>query len=100
MELNKVKPLFAHDVGVSITIKSEKTKRGAIKKEPFTELIFIDSIGKQIISRIVIPFGTLKALPLLIEDNIKKTKKEIKNKEFPKKLKIETKSANTSSYLG
>ena len=49
-------------------------------------------------TRIVLPFGTLKALPTLIQENVKKIKRELKNQELPQK-KVETKSTN-ASYLG
>lgn len=91
-------PLFAHEVAISTVFRAEKTKRGKVRKDSCTELVFFDSVKKQAIARIVLPFGTLKALPRLIDENIKKIKKELKNKELPQK-KVETKSTNTS-YVG
>ena len=101
MEINlgHVPPLFAHDVALSTITKAKKTKKGKVKKESFTELVFIDAMRKMAIARIMLPFDTLEALPKMIEENIKKIKKEIKDKEMPKDSKAET-SKTASSYLG
>ncbi len=101
MEINlgHVPPLFAHDVAMSTVTKAKKTKKGNIKKESFTELVFIDALKKMAIARIVLPFDTLEALPKMIEENVKKIKKEMKNKEMPEDSKTET-SKTASSYLG
>lgn len=101
MEINlgNKPPVFAHDVAISTIFRAEKTKKGKIKKESCTELIFFDGIKKQAIARIVLPFGTLKALPKLIEENVKKIRKEIRSKDLPKKQRVETKSTS-ASYLG
>lgn len=92
-------PVFAHEVAISTIFRTEKTKKGRVRKESCTELVFFDGIKKQAVARIVLPFGTLKALPFLIQENVKKIKKELKSKELPKKLKVETGSTNTS-YVG
>jgi len=89
-------PMFAHEVALSTVFRAEKTKNGKLKKEACTELIFFDAVKKQSIARIVLPMSTLKALPKLIEDNIKKINLELKDKEPPKKTKVETKTTNAS----
>lgn len=99
ISLKDVELKFAYDVGITATIRAEKTKRGAIKKEICPELIFIDSIGKRIVSRIGISFGTLKIMSELINNNLKEFNKQLKSKEIPKQPKIETKSTD-NSYLG
>jgi hypothetical protein len=101
MEINlgHLPPLFAHDVAMSTVTKAKKTKKGKVKKESFTELVFIDAVRKAAIARIMLPFDTLEALPKMIEENIKKIKKELKDKEMPKDSKTET-SKTASSYLG
>lgn len=101
MEINlgHVPPLFAHDVAMSTVTKAKKTKKGKVKKEAFTELVFIDALRKMAIARIVLPFDTLEALPEMIKENVKKIKKEMKDKEMPKDTKTET-SKTASSYLG
>ncbi|MFH1787561.1 MAG: hypothetical protein ABH811_02110, partial [archaeon] len=92
-------PMFAHEVAISTVFRAEKTKKGKIKKESCTELVFFDGVGKKAIARIVLPFGTLKSLPRLIDENVKKIKKELQNKELPQKNKVETKTTN-ASYVG
>lgn len=101
MEINlgHIPPLFAHDVAMSTVTKAKKTKKGNVKKESFTELVFIDALRKTAIARIVLPKDTLEALPKMIEENLKKIKKELKDKEIPKEPKTET-SKTASSYLG
>ncbi len=101
MEINlgNTLPIFAHDVAMSTVSKAKKTKKGNVKKESFTELVFIDAVRKSAIARIILPFSTLEALPKMINENIKKIKKELKDKTMPKEQKTET-SKTASSYLG
>lgn len=101
MEINlgDTKPIFAHDVGIVNTFRAEKTKKGKIKKEAFTELVFIDGVKKQAVSRVVLPLSVMKILPNLFMDNLRKIKKEMMNQEAPEKQKIEINSTN-ASYLG
>lgn len=90
-------PLFAHDVAVSTVTRLNKTKNGKAKKEIFTELVFVDAMRKTALARINLPMSVLEQLPKTIEDNLKKIKKEMKDKEMPKqKTEIKT----TGSYLG
>ncbi len=98
VNLGHIPPLFAHDVAMSTVTKAKKTKRGKVKREAFTELVFIDAIRKSAIARIMLPFDTLEALPKMISENVKKIKKDLKNKEMPKQKTETTKPA--SSYLG
>lgn len=100
LKIGHAPPMFAHEVAVSTVFRTEKTKKGKLKKEACTELIFFDGIKKQSIARIVLPLGTLKSLPRMIEDNLKNTRKELQNtEEPPKKAKVETQSSN-ASYVG
>ncbi len=100
MEINlgNVPPLFAHDVAMSTITKAKKAENGKAKKESFTELIFVDAVRKCAIARIVLPMSVLEELPKTIEENIKKIKKELKDKQMPKQEKKETKISG--SYLG
>jgi len=99
INLGRVRPTFAHDVIISTIYKTNKTKKGKIKKEAHIELSFVDIISKQAVARIALPFTVIEALPRLFTDNIKKIKKELKSKEMPKKQKVEIESTN-ASYLG
>ena len=101
MEINlgSARPVFAHDVAISTIYKTSKNKKGITKKEAHPELLFVDVIGKQAVARVALPFTVLEILPKLFEDNIKKIKTELKNKEMPEKQKVEIESTN-ASYLG
>lgn len=103
MEINlgNTVPIFAHDIAMSTITKSKKTKKGKVKKESHTELVFIDAVRKSAIARIILPMSVLEEMPKIIEENLKKIKKELKDKEMPKSKeeKTEIKTTN-SSYLG
>lgn len=100
MEINlgNVPPIFAHDVAMSTITRTKKTKKGKIVKESHTEMIFIDSVRKAALVRIVLPPGVLEEMPKMIEENLRKTSEELKNNEMPKEQKIETKTKG--SYFG
>lgn len=100
MEINlgNVPPLFAHDVIMSTITRARKTKKGNTVKETYTELIFIDIVRKAALARIVLPTNVLEEIPKMIEENLKKIRKDLKNKEMPKEQKIETKTKG--SYFG
>jgi hypothetical protein len=91
-------PIFAHDVLISTVTKAKKGDDGKVKKEIFNELVFIDSVKQSAITRIILPASTLEGLPKMIEETIKKNKKEMKLKEMPKEKEKESKKEN--SYLG
>jgi hypothetical protein len=100
MEINlgNTIPIFAHDVAMSTITKAQKTKNGKAKKETHTELVFIDAVRKTAIARIVLPMSVLEELPKIIENNLKKIKKDMKDKEMPKEK--EQKPEAKSGYLG
>lgn len=100
MEINlgNTVPIFAHDVAMSTVTKSKETKKGNAKKESYTELVFIDAVRKAAIARIILPMTVLEGLPKMIEENLKKIKKDLRDKKIPKS-KVET-SKTANSYLG
>jgi hypothetical protein len=104
INLGNAVPIFAHDVAMSTVTKTKKTKKGNIKKEAFTELVFVDAVRKTALARIVLPMSVLEELPRMIEENVKKIKEDLKDKEVPKSLKEEkekTEVKTTSgSYVG
>ena len=93
-----VRPMFAHEVLISTVFRSKKEEDGKIKKEVDTEMIFVDMATKQVVSRVVIPLSVLESLPEVITKKISEIKKELKNKEMPKKPKIE--EISNKNYLG
>jgi hypothetical protein len=100
MEINlgNAIPVFAHDMVMSTVTRARKNKAGKSVKETYTELVFIDIVRKTAIARIVLPLGVLEEVPRVIEENLKKIRKELRKKEMPKEQKIETKTR--SSYFG
>ena len=101
INLGNAIPIFAHDVVMSTITKERKNEDGKIKKESFTELVFIDAMRKSAIARIILPMSVLEDMPKMIEDNIKKIKKDLKNKESLKHSKEEkTEVKKENSYLG
>lgn len=99
INLGNIPPIFAHDVALSTVTKSKKTKKGNAKKEIHTELVFIDAVRKAAIARIMLPMSTLEELPNMIEENLKKIRKELKDKSMPKE-KEKTEIKASGSYLG
>lgn len=102
MEINlgNIPPIFAHDVAMSTVTKTKKTKKGKVKKESHTELVFIDAVRKAAIARIMVPMSVLEEIPKMIEDNLKKIKKDLKDKEMPMSKEEETEIKTSGSYLG
>ncbi len=104
INLGNAVPIFAHDVAMSTVTKVRKTKKGNVKKEAYTELVFIDAVRKTALARIVLPMSVLEELPNMISENVKKVKEDLRNKEVPKSLKEEqekTEVKTTSgSYVG
>ena len=101
MEINlgNTVPLFAHDVAFSNITKTVKNEDGKIKKESHTEMIFIDAVRQSAIARIVLPQTVLEQLPKIIEDNNKKVKKDLRDKDSPKQ-KDSKPERKSGSYLG
>ena len=100
MEINlgNTIPLFAHDVALSTLTKTSKTKDGKSKKESYTELVFIDSVRKSAIARVILPKSVLRALPKRINETLKRLKEDSKKDDSVKESKTEVKT--TGSYLG
>ena len=122
IKVGDVKPLFAHDVIISTVFrvknnpnnqkkesnvkkskiknsKIKKSKSEKVEKEAHSELLFLDMATRQVISRVALPFSVLESLPRVIEENIRKTKKELEKNELPKDPIIET-GAQNKNYLG
>ena len=100
MEINlgNTVPLFAHDVAFSNITKTVKNDDGKVKKESHTEMIFIDAVRQAAIARIVLPQTVLEQLPKIIEDNNKKVKKDLRDKD--PKQKDSKQERKSGSYLG
>lgn len=102
MEINlgNAIPLFAHDVALSTLTKASKSKNGTVKKESFTELVFIDSVRKTAIARITLPKSVLRELPKRINDTLKKQKEDLKKLDEDILKNKEKTEIKTTGYLG
>jgi hypothetical protein len=104
INLGNVPPIFAHDVAMSTITKTKKTKKGNIKKEAFTELVFIDAVRKSALARIVLPMSVLEDMPQMISESVKRIKEDLRSKEIPKSLKEEQEKTEVKttggSYVG
>ena len=76
INLGNVPPIFAHDVAISTVTKTKKTKKGNIKKEAYTELVFIDAVRKSALARIVLPMSVLEDMPQMISESVKRIKED------------------------
>jgi len=83
-----VKPLFADEVMVGVSIKASKDRdeKGRIEKEGHIRLGFIDVMKGQMITEVVLSPMTAKALLKVLGDNLKKLDEELKSGEPPKEV--------------
>ncbi|MCX8194221.1 MAG: hypothetical protein N3G19_02555 [Candidatus Pacearchaeota archaeon] len=99
IDIKRVIPIFADNVIVANLIKANQKSGKLNKKDGNVNLIFVDSLTHQAVSRIVVSKNTAEALLKALDDSLKRFDKEIKNKEV--KSKIETISdKGKSKYLG
>jgi len=85
-----VRPLFADEVMVGVTVKASKEKgeKGRIEKEGHVRLGFIDVMKGQMIAEVVLSSMTAKALLKILDDNLKKLDEELKSEELPKRVEV------------
>ena len=100
INLGNTVPLFAHDVAMSTITKEIKNKDGKMRKESYTELVFVDALRKSAITRIILPMSVLEEMPKLIEDNLKKIKKNLNSKPEKHSKEEKTETKKRDSYLG
>jgi len=89
-----VKPLFADEVMLAVTLKAskEKDEKGRIKKEGHVRLGFIDAMKGQMIAEVVLSSMTAKALLKILDENLEKLDKELESEEPPKEIVATTKT--------
>ena len=98
IKIPNIPPVFAHDVAVSTLFRSQKDAKGKIKNEAHHELLFIDLVTKQVISRITLPHKVFESLPKTIENALKKAKTQANKKQSSTSIKIEP--TPIKNYLG
>ncbi len=91
-----VKPLFADEVMLGITVKATKTEDGVIKKEGLIRLSFLDVVRGQLLSEVVITPTTAKSLAKILNNDLKRMDKELKSKKLPEKPLVKE---ETTGYI-
>lgn len=94
-----VKPLFADEVVLGVTLKAskERDEKGRIEKEGHVRFGFVDVMRGQIIAEVVLSSMTAKALLKILGDNLKKLDDELKSEEPPKEAVATV--ATTEEYI-
>lgn len=95
IDIKRVLPLFADNVVVANLIKSSEEKRKNKKKEGHITLIFVDTLTKQAVSRIVVSRHTAEMLLKMLDESLKKF-----DKDLPIKEKIKMDTGSKTRYLG
>lgn len=95
IDIKRTVPLFADNVIVANLVRNEEAKKGR-KKEGHLTLIFVDTLTKQAISRVVVSKQTAEALLKTLDESLKKFDKDL-SREI-KKVKAEP--AARTRYLG
>lgn len=98
IDIKRTLPLFADNVIVANLIKdSEREKKGKNKKkEGHVTLIFVDTLTKQAVSRIVVSRPTAEAMLKTLDESLKKFDKDI----IKEKTKAKVEPAAKTRYLG
>ena len=78
---SSVKPLYADEVGVTCTIKQEKSEKGIVRKEGTVSLTFWDALGQGVVTRVTLTKTTAKALAGVLKTNVDELEKNIDSKE-------------------
>ena len=88
IDVSRVVPVFADEVIVAAKIKAFKKEEGSkqVEKEGNIELIFLDQLTHppKAISRVVVSRSTAKGLIRVLNDNLQKMEKDLKDKNMPK----------------
>ena len=90
-----VKPLFADEVMLGITVKATQTEDG-VKKEGLIRLSFLDVVRGQLLTEVVITPATAKSLSKILNNDLKRMDEELKSKKLPEKTLIKE---ETTGYI-
>lgn len=102
VDVSRAIPLFSDEVLVASKIKAFKDGK-KIEKEGIIELIFLDQLSNppKAISRIAISRATAKGLFKVLDENVQKMEKDLKDKNMPKMpMKVEVAKHSEKDYLG
>ncbi|MBU2522965.1 MAG: hypothetical protein KKE23_01590 [Nanoarchaeota archaeon] len=102
VDVSKAVPLFADEVLIASKIKAFKDDK-KVEKEGVIELLFLDQLSSppKAISRIVISRATAKSLLKVLDENVKKMEKDLKDKNLPKTpIKVDAPKHSEKGYFG
>jgi hypothetical protein len=96
IDIKRAIPLFADNVIVANLIKDSEKEKASKKKEGHVTLIFVDTLTKQAVARVVVSRQTAESLLKSLDESLKKFDKNLNEKT---KEKSEPASSKTR-YLG
>lgn len=103
VDVSKTVPLFADEVVVASKIKAFKDDKNRVEKEGNIELIFLDQLSNppRAISRVVVSRVTAKSLLKVLNENVQKLEKDLKDRNMPKMpVRVEAPKHSEKDYLG
>jgi len=102
VDVSRVIPLFADEVVVASKIKAHKDDKNRVEKEGHIEIIFLDQLSNppKAISRVVVGRATAKSLIKVLDDNVQKMEKDLKDRNMPKQPSSELRPKQDKGYLG
>jgi len=95
IDIKRTVPLFADNVIVANLVRNEEAKKGR-KKEGYLTLIFVDTLTKQAVSRVVVSKQTAEALLKTLDESLAKFDKDVSRKE----VKAKSEPAARTRYTG
>lgn len=97
IDIKRTVPVFADNVIVANLVRGDSEKTGSKKKkEGHLAIIFVDTLTKQAISRIVVSKQTAEALHKTLGESLSKFDNDVSRKE----VKPKSEPAARTRYLG
>lgn len=84
------KPIFADEVALMFKVKAIKNEKGVVEKEGAISFVFVDMMKQQVLGEFVVSKSTAKALAKILPENIEKLEKQLKDKNLPEKIQLDT----------
>lgn len=94
---SELRPIFADATAIAVRFKALKNDKGAIEKEGFLEIIFVDMLTQKPLGEFVLTKNTAKELVTSMTVNITNLEKELASKDMPKPPEIK-KTGDNASY--
>jgi CHASE3 domain sensor protein len=97
IDIKRTVPLFADNVIVANLVRSDNEKANSKKKkEGHLAIIFVDTLTKQAISRIIVSRQTAEGMLKTLGESLSKFDKDVSNRE----VKVKSEPAARTRYLG